>query len=128
VTAKTLTLIPPYGGKLTDLMVPEEAREDMRVHANRLPSLQVSERVVCDLEMLATGAFSPLDRFLAKEDYQRVLDEMRLASGEVFPIPVTLPVEADPAIRLGRDVALQNAKNGLLTVMTVEKSYETNGG
>jgi sulfate adenylyltransferase len=105
-------------------MVPEEARDGVKAYANSLPSLQLSERSVCDLEMLATGAFSPLDRFVGKEDYQRVLDEMRLASGEVFPIPVTLPVEADPAIRLGRDVALRNAKNELLAVMTIEEIYE----
>ncbi len=67
----------------------------MRELAGSLPSLVLSERSVCDLEMLALGAFSPLDRFMGKEDYERVLTEMRLASGEIFPMPVSLPVDLD---------------------------------
>ena len=47
---------------------------------------------MCDLELLACGAFSPLDRFVGKEEHQRILDEMRLNSGHIFPIPVPLPV------------------------------------
>jgi sulfate adenylyltransferase len=86
--------------------------------------VQLSERTVCDLELLATGAFSPLDRFMGRNDYQRVLEEMRLSSGHVFPIPITLPVEADPAIGLDRDLALRNGHNELLAVMTVEEIYE----
>ena len=74
--------------------------------------------------MLATGAFSPLDRFMSQTDYQRVLGEMRLTSGHIFPMPVTLPVEPDPATRLGQDLALRNAKNELLAVMTIEEIYD----
>lgn len=118
------TLITPYGGTLVDLLVPAEELEELRAYASRLPSLQLSERAVCDLEVLAVGGFSPLDRFMGREDYQRVLDEMRLANGYLFPIPVTLPVDPDPAIRLDQDIALRNAKNELLAVMTVEEIYE----
>src|SRR3712207_5712512 len=124
MATRTSTLISPYGGALVDLMVPPEALEDVRAYANRLPSLQLSERSVCDLELLAVGAFSPLDRFMGREDHQRVLDEMRLASGHIFPIPVTLPVEPAEEIQLGVDVALRNAKNDLLAVMTIEDIYE----
>ena len=120
----TSSLTSPYGGKLVDLMVPAAEFEDLKARANRLPSLQLSERSVCDLELLATGAFSPLGRFLGREDYQRVLDEMRLTSGQIFPIPVTLPVEPGPAIRLDQEIALRNAKNELLAVMTIEEIYE----
>jgi sulfate adenylyltransferase len=107
-----------------DLLVPPEAATELREYASGLPSVQLSERSVCDLELLATGAFSPLDRFMGREDHQRVLDEMRLASGHVFPIPVTLPVEPGPHIQLGRDIALRNAKNEILAVMTIEEVYE----
>jgi sulfate adenylyltransferase len=62
-------------------MVPAEARDEVKVRASQLSSLQLSERSVCDLELLATGAFSPLDRFMGQADHQRVLDEMRLSSG-----------------------------------------------
>jgi sulfate adenylyltransferase len=118
------TLIPPYGGKLVNLLVPPEAATELKAYAGRLPSVQLSERSVCDLELLATGALSPLDRFMGREDHQRVLDEMRLTSGHVFPIPVTLPVEPGPHIQLGRDIALRNAKNEILAVMTIEEIYE----
>jgi sulfate adenylyltransferase len=117
-------LIPPYGGKLVDLLVPPEALDEVKAHASRLPSVLLSERSVCDLELLATGAFSPLDRFMGQEDHQRVLDDMRLASGYLFPIPVALPVDPGPPIRIGQDIALRNAKNELLAVMTVEEIYE----
>ncbi|HYK04177.1 MAG TPA: bifunctional sulfate adenylyltransferase/adenylylsulfate kinase [Thermoanaerobaculia bacterium] len=96
---------------------------DLRSYAGSLPSIQISERAACDLELLATGAFSSLDRFMGQAAYQRVLDEMRLPSGDVFPIPVTLPVEASANVELHRDLALRNSRNDLLAVMTVEEIY-----
>jgi len=130
-SVRTTTLIPPYGGRLVDLLVPAKELDDlppksgtMKEYANRLPSLQLSPRSECDLELLAVGAFSPLDRFMGREDHQRVLDEMRLADGHIFPIPITLPVNPGPDIRLGQQIALRNAKNDLLAVMTIEEIYE----
>lgn len=87
-------------------------------------SIRLSDRSICDLELLATGAFSPLDRFMGAEDYRRVLEEMRLANGALFPIPVTLPVANDERVELDREVALLDAKNELLAVMTVEEIYD----
>src|SRR5205085_2473008 len=101
----------PANGKLVDLMADPQEHEALRDRAGRLPSIQLSERCVCDLEMMATGAFSPLDRFMGQADYQRVLDEMRLASGQLFSIPVTLPAEPGPDIHPGAEVALRNSKN-----------------
>ena len=116
-------LNPPYGGPLIDLIEPAEGREDLARRAGRLPSVQVSERVACDLELLACGAFSPLDRFMGQADYQRVLDEMRLADGRLFPIPITLPAEGGPEIRLDREVALRDSKNDLLAILRIEEVY-----
>jgi ATP sulfurylase len=76
-TATHSPLIAPYGSSLVNLLVPTDAREALKAHAGQLPSVQLSARAVCDLELLATGAFSPLDRFMGQADYQRVLDEMR---------------------------------------------------
>jgi sulfate adenylyltransferase len=121
---KTADLIPPYGGKLVDLSISTSELPALKSHAGTLPSLQLSERAVCDLELLAVGAFSPLDRFMGQEDYQRVLAEMRLSSGHIFPIPVTLPVEPGPDIKLGKEIALRNSKNELLALMTIEEIYE----
>jgi len=117
------TLIAPYGGRLVDLVVPAEARDALRAHAAALPSIQLSERALCDLELLASGGFSPLDRFMGRADYERSVAEMRLANGHLFPIPVTLPVDADAPIRLDAEIALRDPRNELLAVMTVEDIY-----
>jgi sulfate adenylyltransferase len=85
--------------------------------------VQISERAQCDLELLATGAFSPLDRFMGQCDFESVVDSMRLASGTLFPMPVALPVDAAAPVELHRDIALRSAKNEILAVMTVEEIY-----
>ena len=117
------TLIPPYGGRLIDLMVPEAELAEARAYASTLPSLQISPRAVCDLEMLASGAFSPVDRFMSEADFRRVLAEMRLADGTLFPMPITLPVAADAGLRVGSDIALRDSMNDLLAIMAIEELY-----
>ncbi|MGH7392450.1 MAG: bifunctional sulfate adenylyltransferase/adenylylsulfate kinase [Candidatus Rokuibacteriota bacterium] len=116
-------LIAPYGGPLVDLVVPAEEARALRARASHLPSLQLPERALYDLELLATGGFSPLDRFMGRADFERVVGEMRLASGRLFPVPVTLGVPAGADIHLDRPVALRDARNDLLGVMTVEEAY-----
>jgi sulfate adenylyltransferase len=122
-TATATTLIPPYGGHLVDLRVPAEELAEARAYASTLPSLQLSPRMVCDLELLATGAFSPLDRFMGEADFRGVLHEMRLADGTLFPMPITLPVAADAGLQVGTDIALRDSMNDLLAIMTVEELY-----
>lgn len=117
---------PPYGGSLVDLRVPTDRLAELKSYAGRLPSIQISERSLCDLQLLATGAFSPIDRFVAELDHQRILDEMRVGSGHLFPIPVTLPVNASPELRLDHDIALRSSKNELLAILTIEEIYEWN--
>ena len=116
-------MIAPYGGNLVDLMVKPYETAEVVDYAKSLPAIQLSERAVCDLELLAVGGFSPLDRFMSQADYERVLEEMRLVSGHIFPIPVALPVSADSGVVLDKEVALRNDKNELLAVMTVEEIY-----
>src|SRR5262245_16589513 len=117
-------LVPPYGGRLVNLLVADEAGPELTAYAGQLPSLQLSDRMLCDLELLATGAFSPLDRFLGRADYQPVLDAMRPVGGQLFPIPVTLPVEADADLHLDQDVVLRSPTNDVLAIMTVEEVYD----
>jgi sulfate adenylyltransferase len=116
-------LICPYGGRLVNLVVAEEEKDALAVEAGELPSIQLSARSVCDLELMATGAFSPLDRFMGKADYDSVLETMRLANGMLFPIPITLPVGKDSQIHIGMKVALRDPKNDLLALMTIEEVY-----
>ena len=117
-------LISPYGGELVDLVASGEQLEELRDEAASLPTVQISERAACDLELMATGGFSPLDRFMSREDYRSVVDDMRLADGTLFPIPVTLPVDVDDPKTLDGAVALRDSRNDLLAVMDVEDVYE----
>ncbi len=117
-------LIPPYGGRLVELTVRSAERDELLRMAQGLPSLQLSPRSLCDLELLATGAFSPLDRFMGKADYNRVLEQMRLGNGTLFPVPITLPVTEAGLDWLGRWIAIRSSSNELLAVMLVEEAYE----
>ena len=115
-------LITPYGGALTDLLASDEELDALKAYANRLPSTQITARAACDLELLATGAFSPLSGFMGRADYERVLGEMRLVDGAVFPVPVTLAVDVAP--ELDSEIALRDDHNELLAVLRVEEIYE----
>jgi len=117
-------LISPYCGELVNLLVEDDERRELTEYANKLSSLQLSPRSLCDLELLSIGAFSPLDRFMGKADYMAVLQEMRLANGTLFPIPITLPVQGVQCMQKGNDIALRSTKNELLAIMTVEEVFE----
>ena len=95
----TFELISPYGGQLIDLFVKEPA-DELRDYAGRLHSVQLSERQVCDLELLATGAFSPLDRFMGQADHASVLHDLRLTNGNLFPISIMDAFNAAPPFTL----------------------------
>jgi sulfate adenylyltransferase len=121
------SLIAPYGSRLVNLMVdsPRE-RAELKEYASQLPSIQISARSICDLELLAIGAFSPLDRFMGEKDYRRVVEEMRLADGTLYPIPVTLPVERDGTVEVGREIVLRSPTNQMLALMKVEEIFDWN--
>jgi len=121
--ATKANLIAPYGGTLVNLMVDGEERQELVTRSSRLPSIQISSRALCDLELLATGAFSPLDRFMGKADYERVLTEMRLRNGILFPIPVTLPVDEAALPTYGEQITLCDARNNNIAVMQIEEVY-----
>src|SRR3989338_4350079 len=94
-------LVTPYGGRLVSLVVSGEEREELIQKAQHLLSIQLSPRSLCDIELLATGGFSPLDRFMGQSDYRSVLEEMRLADGTLFPVPITLPLQHPDGVPIG---------------------------
>jgi sulfate adenylyltransferase len=116
-------LISPYGGKLVNLMVSDDEREELLERSSHIPSVQISSRAMCDLELLATGAFSPLDRFMTKADYERVLTEMRTSDGTLYPIPITLPIEESALPNYGEEITLSDSRNNTIAVMQIEEVY-----
>ena len=124
MTSKTSTVIAPYGGKLIDLVVTGAEREALLKEAARLPYIQISQRAVHDLELLALGGFSPLDRFMGEADYRGVLENMRLADGTLFPLPITLPVDADELPKDADKIVLRDARNNMLAIMQLEEIYQ----
>lgn len=116
-------LIPPYGGKLVNLMVEGKEREELLARAGKLPSIKITMRNMCDLELLATGGFSPLTTFMGKADYERVLKEMRLADGTLFPLPITLTADPKELPTVGEELALRSANFDLLAVMTLDEVF-----
>jgi sulfate adenylyltransferase len=120
---KNGTLIAPYQGNLVDLIAQDDQVQELLEQSKHLPSIQISPRAMCDLELLATGAFSPLDRFMGKEDYERVLTEMRLKNGTLYPIPITLPVDESALPNWAEQVVLCDSRNNTLAIMHIEEVY-----
>src|SRR5512139_1705074 len=116
-------LISPYGGRLVDLLAAGDERRELLQRAKGLASVQISPRSACDLELLATGAFSPLERFMGERDYRSVLRDTRMADGTLMPIPVTLPIDPPAGLEPGDDVVLRSPTNDILAVMRLEELY-----
>ena len=116
-------LITPYGGHLVDQLVPPEEHADGLALAMRYPSLQLSDRALNDLELLAVGGFSPLDRFMGRADYQRVLTEMRLQDNTLFPIPITLTIAKEDLPTRAEAITLRDAHNYVIAVMQLEEVF-----
>ena len=116
-------LIAPYGGKLVNLVTTGKERDELLNRAPQLPSIKITMRNLCDLELLATGGFSPLDRFMGKADYERVLHEMRLGDGVLFPLPITLTADPKELPTVGDELVLRNANNDVMAIMTLEEVY-----
>ena len=116
-------LISPYGGKLVNLVVTGEEREALMAEANQYPSLKISQRNLHDLELLAVGGFSPLGRFMGKEDYQRVLTEMRLANGTLFPIPITLTIDKEDLPTRAEWITLRDSRNYIMALLRLEEVF-----
>ncbi len=123
-TLKTPGLNTPYGGTLVDLIVDEARAAEMKATSKDFASVVLDERALCDLELLATGAFSPLTGFLGKADYDRVVAEARLADGTLWPLPVVLPVKPGDGVAEGKTLALRDVYGNLLAFLHVEELYQ----
>ena len=115
----------PHGGELKNLYLPEAAAAEEKRLARDLPSWDLTMRQLCDLELLLNGAFSPLEGFLEDKDYLGVLQNMRLASGILWPMPINLDVTETFAqsLQQGARVALRDAEGVLIAVLDVSSIY-----
>ncbi|MGK2926820.1 MAG: bifunctional sulfate adenylyltransferase/adenylylsulfate kinase [Lysobacterales bacterium] len=111
----------PHGGELKELYLPEHLADEVKRHASEYPSWDLTPRQLCDLDLLLNGAFSPLEGFLGEADYESVCDSMRLQSGILWPIPVTLDVSEAFAQTLstGDTVALRDPEGVLIATLDV---------
>jgi sulfate adenylyltransferase len=126
MSGATLDAITAHGGgELADLRAPEAERAGLRKYLEKLPAVALNARDLADLEMLATGAFSPLTGFMGEADYIGSRDKMRLASGLPWPIPITLgAAEADAgSLGAGQDVALAAEDGSRLALLKLAEVY-----
>jgi sulfate adenylyltransferase len=121
-------LIAPHGGELVNLVVEPKRASELQSHSREWASWDLSPRQICDLELLLTGGFSPLQGFLSKADYESVCCKMRLASGTVWPIPIMLDVteEFAKANGPGKTIALRDAEGVMLAALHVEEVWQPN--
>ncbi len=114
-------LIAPHGGTLKELYLDKDQGAKARDEARGLPSWDLNQRQLCDLELLLSGGFSPLEGFLIQADYDRVVDEMRLADGTLWPMPINLDVTEAFAgqVKAGDTIALRDGEGVLVALLDV---------
>jgi sulfate adenylyltransferase len=117
--------IAPHGGQLINRIATPAQKEEFLSKADFLPRVTLDERAVSDLQLIAIGGFSPLTGFLGKADYDRVVDEMHLANGLPWAIPVTLSVTEEVAAPLqeGSYIRLDDATGRYIGVMKLSEKY-----
>ncbi|KAM0279047.1 hypothetical protein ACHAQH_004829 [Verticillium albo-atrum] len=122
----------PHGGVLKDLFVRDASRQaELLEESDKLPSLTLTERHLCDLELILNGGFSPLEGFMNEKDYDGVVKENRLADGALFSMPINLDVSQqtidEVGIKTGARITLRDLRDDrALAILTVEEVYKPN--
>jgi sulfate adenylyltransferase len=111
-----------HGGSLVNLLVDAQRSALLKEIAFNLPDITLNDRQLCDLELLATGVFSPLQGFMTRSDYESVLDRMRLQNDVLWPIPICLDIPDTQArtLEVGQSVAIRDPEGFLLAIMHIE--------
>jgi sulfate adenylyltransferase len=116
----------PHGGALKNIIVDAERAAILKELSFSLPDITLSDHHMCDLELIATGALSPLEGFMVQADYESVIDRMRLQDDTLWPIPVTLDISKNKAngMEAGQSAALRDPEGFLLAVMHIEDIWK----
>ncbi|HEX4427230.1 MAG TPA: bifunctional sulfate adenylyltransferase/adenylylsulfate kinase [Terriglobales bacterium] len=126
MTTTASHLIAPHGGELIDLIAQPARIDELKKQSREFPSWDLTGRQLCDLELLVNGGFSPLRGFMTKADYEGVCKNMKLASGVLWPMPITLDVTEAFAqtLKPGSKVALRDPEGVMLAVLNVEEIWQ----
>ena len=118
----------PNLAPIPELYVSYDSAQKLKVEAGELVSHDLTPRQICDLELLMNGGFNPLKGFLTEEDYDGVVENMRLADGSLWPMPINLDVSEKFAegLEIGQDIALRDQEGVILAVMTVTDRWVPN--
>jgi sulfate adenylyltransferase len=113
---------------IPELYVSSDSAQKLKLEAGNLPSWDLTPRQVCDLELLMNGGFHPLKGFMGQLDYESVVENMRLADGTLFPIPITLDVSEAFADKVapGQDIALRDAEGVILAILSIDDKWVPN--
>jgi sulfate adenylyltransferase len=113
---------------IPELFVSYESAQKLKVEAGNLTSHDLTPRQICDLELLMNGGFNPLKGFMSEADYNGVVENMRLADGALWPMPINLDVSEKFAekIEVGQDIALRDQEGVILATMTVTDKWVPN--
>ncbi len=124
---ETPLTMTPHGGVLKNLVVDTARATILKELSYSLPDITLKDHQLCDLEMMATGAFSPLEGFMVQADYESVVDRMRLQDNTLWPIPVCLDISNDKAksLEAGQSVTLRDPEGFLLAVMHIEDIWQS---
>ncbi len=119
------SLIDPHGGALVNRIADAGAASRLSDEAASLPVVTLSTKQACDLEMIAIGAFSPLTGFVGQADFKSICENMRLANGTAWPIPITLAVDdaVKGSLKVGGRAALKHSDGTLMAVIDVQEIY-----
>ena len=115
----------PHGGELKNLYLPQAQVADEKRRSRDLPSLDLTMRQLCDIELLLNGGFSPLEGFQGEQEYQSVIEKLRLPNGTIWPMPITLDVTETFAqsVKVGAKIALRDPEGVLIATMEISSLY-----
>ncbi|MBT8414950.1 MAG: bifunctional sulfate adenylyltransferase/adenylylsulfate kinase [Boseongicola sp.] len=115
----------PNHAPVPELYVSFESAQKLKATAAEMPSWDLSARQICDLELLMNGGFNPLKGFLSEDDYNSVVEDMRLADGTLWPMPITLDVSQAFAdgLEVGQDIALRDQEGVILAILSVSDRW-----